>query len=449
MNNRIILINPPMTYFTSVEPIRLAQPMGLCYIAAVLEKEGYNVKIFDAHAEGYRSRLEKGDRTQVGLNEKEIAEKISEFKPAIAGISSMFTDQYHNAKMVCKIIKEIDSKIAVCMGGVHPSLVTEEVLKDPNVDYVIKGEAEYSFRDFCDLLIKNKNIDPKKIDGLNLNSKTKWIENLDDLPFPARHLLKLQEYFSAGRAYREQSKREPAFPIITSRCCPASCRFCATHIMQGHYRQRSVENVIAEIEYLIKTYGMQEIYFLDDALAFGNFREILKKMIENQYNLAWHGANGVAVYSLDDELIELFAKSGCYKVILSIESGVQKTLEYMRKPVILNKTEKIIKKIKDYGMKVESMFMIGLPCETKEDILNTVKFAESLGLDYVSFPLATPFRGTNFYNDCAEKGYLVKDYKYENLKFGIGNIQTKEWGPEFVEKVRKESWERINKINKK
>lgn len=442
-----MLINPPMTYFTSIEPIRLAQPMGLCYIAAVLERERYNVKIFDAHAEGYGSRVEKGERTQVGLNEKEIAEKISEFKPAIVGISSMFTDQYHNAKMVCKIAKEVDPEIVVCMGGVHPTMVVEEVLKDQNVDYVIRSEAEYSFRDLCDLLIKKKNIDPKKVDGLNLNSKTEWIENLDDLPFPARHLLKLQEYFAAGRAYREPSKREPAFPIITSRCCPASCSFCATHIMQGRYRQRSVENVIAEIEYLIKTYGMQEIYFLDDALAFGNFKEILKKMIENRYDLAWHGANGVAVYSLNDELIELFAKSGCYKVILSIESGVQKTLEYMRKPVILDKTKEIIKKIKDCGMKAESMFMIGLPCETKEDILNTVKFAESLGLDYVSFPLATPFKGTDFYKDCVEKGCLVKDYKYENLKFGIGNIQTKEWGTEFVEKVRKEAWEKINKIN--
>lgn len=446
MNNRVILINPPMTYLTSVEPIRLAQPMGLCYVAGVLEENGYDVKILDAHAEGYHNRVVIGDRVQVGLNEKEIGDRIIEFKPAVIGISAMFSDQYKNAHMVCRVAKEVFPEAITCMGGVHPSMVPEEVLRDKNVDYIIKSEAEYSFKDFCDLLIKKKNINLKEIDGLNLNPKTKWIENLDDLPFPARHLLNLQEYFIAGRAYREPSKKEPAFPVITSRCCPAFCNFCSTHKMQGHYRERSVDNVISEIEYLIKTYGMQEIYFLDDALAFGNFREILKKMIKNGYDLAWHGANGVAVYSLDDELIELFAKSGCYKVILSIESGVQKTLEYMRKPVRIDKTREVIKKIKDCGMRVESMFIIGLPCETKEDILNTVKFAEDLGLDYVSFPLATPFKGTDFYNDCVEKGCLVEDYRFENLKFGIGNIKTAEWDTKFIERVRKESWEKINKI---
>ncbi|MBI3631443.1 MAG: cobalamin B12-binding domain-containing protein [Candidatus Staskawiczbacteria bacterium] len=446
MNNRILLINPPMTYLTSVEPIRLAQPMGLCYIAAVLEKEGYDVKILDAHAEGYHNRVKNGDKTQVGLTEQEISLKIAEFNPAIVGVGSMFSDQYNNSKMVCRVAKETNSEIVTCMGGVHPTMVPDEVLKDPNVNYVIRGEAEYSFRDFCDWLIKKKDINPKKIDGLNFNPKEQWIQNLDELPFPARHLLNLPLYFEAGRAYREPSKRKRAFPIITSRCCPAFCNFCATHTMQGSYRQRSVDNVIAEIEYLVKTCGMEEIYFLDDALAFGNFREILKKMVENKYDLAWHGANGIAIYSLDDELIDLFAKSGCYKVILSIESGVQKTLNYMRKPVKLVKTAEIIKKIKDSGLKVESMFVIGLPCESKEDILNTIKFAESLQLDYVSFPLATPFKGTDFYKDCFEKGCLAGEYKFENLKFGIGNIKTDEWGPEFVETVRKEAWHRINKI---
>jgi magnesium-protoporphyrin IX monomethyl ester (oxidative) cyclase len=447
MNRRVMLINPPMTYLTSMEPIRLAQPMGICYIAAVLEKHRYDVKLLDAHAEGYHNRTNIGERTQVGLTESDIRDRIAEFKPAIVGVSAMFTDQYKNSHMVCRMAKEALPDVVTVMGSVYPTMVPEEVLEDSNVDYVIKGEAEYTFKYFCDWLILKEENAKSKVDGLNLNPKERWIEELDDLPFPARHLLNLEKYFSIGRAYREPSKREPAFPIITSRCCPVYCNFCATHIMQGSYRERSVDNVIAEIEYLTGTYGMEEIYFLDDALAYGNFREILKKMIKNKYDLAWHGANGVAVYNLDDELIELFAKSGCYKVILSIESGVQKTLRYMKKPVKLTKTKDVIEKIKKYGMKAESMFMIGFPCETREDILNTVKFAEGLGLDYVSFPLATPFKGTDFYKDCAERGCLVEDYKFENLKFGIGNIRTAEWGPEFVQNVREESWKRINKFD--
>ena len=447
MNERILLINPPMTYLTRMEPIRLAQPMGICYIAAVLKMRGYDVKLLDAHAEGYHQRLDiGGERVQVGLNEEQIRNRISEFKPSIVGVSAMFTDQYKNSHLACKAAKEALEGIICVMGGVYPTMLPEDVLKDPNVDYVIKGEAEYSFMYFCDWVIRKEKDAKNKVDGLNLEPKRHWIENLDELPFAARDLLKLDKYSDAGKAYREPSKREQALPIITSRCCPAYCNFCATHKMQGFYRQRSVDNVIAEIEYLIDTYGMREIYFLDDALAYGNFREILKKMIKNRYDLVWHGANGIAVYNLDDELIELFAESGCYKVILSIESGVQETLKYMRKPVKLDKIKDIIKKIKDCGMRVESMFIIGFPCETKEDILNTVRFAEGLELDYVSFPLATPFKGTDFYQDCVEKCCLVENYSFENLKFGIGNIKTAQWGPEFVETVREKAWKRINKI---
>jgi len=382
----------------------------------------------------------------VGLDEKEIEERISEFKPAVVGVSAMFMDQYKNAHMACRAAKKADGGIVTVMGGVYPTMVPDEVLKDPNVDHVIKAEAEYSFKYFCDWIAFGDESARSKVDGLDLEPKKHWIEDLDALPMPARHLLPVQKYFDEGRAYRESSKREPAFPIITSRCCPAFCNFCASRHMQGKYRERSVSNIIREIEHLIKTYGMQEIYFLDDALAHGNFAELLKKMVENRYDVVWHGANGVAVYSLNDKLIELFAGSGCYKVLLAIESGVQETLKYMRKPVKLGNVNTVIKKIKSLGMRTESLFMIGLPCESKEAILNTVRFAEALNLDYVSFPLATPFKGTDFYNDCVEKGCLVDDYRYENLKFGIGNIKTEEWGPDFVEKIRKDWWKKINKV---
>lgn len=448
MNNRVLLINPSMTYIESMEPIRLPHPMGISYIAAVLGEEGYNVRLLDAHAEGYENRVKVGERTQVGLNEGQIIDQISEFDPAIVGVAAMFMDQYKNAHMVCRAAKSFNVGIITVMGGVYPTMIPEDVLKDKNVDYVIKGEAEYSFKYFCDWKIRKDESAFSKIDGLNLEPKRSWIMNLDDLPFPARHLLKLKKYFSVGRAYREASQREPAFPIITSRCCPAFCNFCATHKMMGSYRERSVDNIISEIEYLIDQYGMKEMYFLDDALAHGNFRDVLKVMAKNNYDLTWHGANGTAIYSLDDELIELFAKTGCYKVIFSIESGVDRTLKYMRKPVTLNTVPSIIKKVKSYGMRVESMFVIGMPCETKEDILNTIQFAESLDLDYVSFPLATPFKGTVFYKDCVRRGCLAEDYKLENLKFGIGNVYGEDWGPEFVENIRKISWKRINHLEK-
>jgi anaerobic magnesium-protoporphyrin IX monomethyl ester cyclase len=444
MNERVMLINPPMTYFERIEPIRLPQPVGICYIGAYLEKHGYEVKILDAHAEGYHNRFPMGDRTQVGLDETQIKAEVLKFNPAVIGVSSMFMDQHKNAHMVCRAAKSALPGVPVVMGGVYPTMLPERVLKDDNIDYVIRAESELSFKEFCDWKIRGDQSIYVNVDGLNLNKKNRWIENLDDMPFPARHLLSLEKYFNAGRAYREVSHKKNAFPIITSRCCPAACNYCGTHEMMGKYRQRSPEDVIEEIEFLIENYGMEEIYFLDDALAHGNFIEVLKLMAKKKYGLAWHGANGTAIYSMNNEIIRLFAQTGCYKIIFSIESGVTSTLKYMKKPVSLSTVPKIIKKVQSLGMRAESMFIIGLPIETKEDINNTVKFAGSLGLDYVSFPLATPFMGTPFHQDCLKRGSIKEDIPLEDLKFGIAHIKGIDWEPEWVENVRREAWLKLN-----
>jgi len=214
----------------------------------------------------------------------------------------------------------------------------------------------------------------------------------------------------------------------------------------GHYRVRSIENVISEIDFLIEKHSMREIYFIDDNLTANKerFKKILDVIIERKYDITWHAANGTAIFDLDDELINKMKESGCYKVILSIESGVQSTLDKMNKPVDLSKVKPVIDSIKAAGLKVESMFVIGLPGETKEDILKTIDFAENLGIDYVSFPIATPYPGTELYRQCVENGYLADDFSFKRLKFGIGNIRTPEFDPAFVEGVRKSAWQRIN-----
>ncbi len=444
MNKRIMLVNPPMTYLERIEPIRLPQPLGLCYLAAFLEQAGYEVSILDAHAEGYYQRLPVKDRTQVGMDEEQIKVAIQKFDPAVIGVACMFADQYKNAHLVCHAAKAAFPDRPTVMGGVYPTMMPEESLMDKNVDYIIKAEAEESFKYFCDWKILRDKSAYAKIDGLNLNPKKTWVKDLDQLPFPARHLIPLEKYFNAGRAYREFAHHRNAFPIVTSRCCPADCSFCGTHKMMGLYRERSPQNVIEEIEFLIEKYGMEEIYFLDDALLHGNFRQVLKIMVKKKYNLTWHGANGTAIYSIDDELIDLCAASGCFKIIFSIESGVPSTLKYMRKPVNLDLTRSIIEKVQHRGMRAESMFIIGMPVETKADIEKTVAFAESLELDYVSFPLATPFKGTPFYDDCLKRGCIRDDIPLEDLKFGISHIQGIDWDSRWLENIRAESWKRLN-----
>ncbi len=444
MNKKVLLINPPMTYLERIEPIRLPQPLGLMYIAAYLEKDGYEVKLLDTHAEGYHNRKAVGERTQVGMEENEIKEAVLKENPAVIGVAQMFTDQSPNGHMVCRAAKSACPDVPTVMGGVYPTDMPDVALADENVDYLLTAEAEESFKHFCDWKILKDDKAYEKIDGLNGARKHKWIQDLDTIPFPARHLIPIEKYFDAGRAYREHAHKRIAFPMITSRCCPIACTFCATHSMMGSYRQRSPQNVIEEIEYLIENYGMEEIYFLDDALVHDNFRELLRIMAKKDYGLTWHGANGTAIYDLDDELIELHAATGCYKMIFSIESGVPTTLKYMKKTIDLNTAPNIVKKVQNLGMRAESMFMLGLSVESKADIRKTVAFAESLNLDYVSFPLATPFKGTVMYKDLIKRGVIRDDIPVEDLKFGIANIDGIDWDAEWVENFRVESWKRLN-----
>jgi len=235
--------------------------------------------------------------------------------------------------------------------------------------------------------------------------------------------------------------------MVTSRCCPAHCYFCSTHQMMGHYRLRSVQNVLEEVDHLVYTYGMREIYFLDDNLIYDKTRtlKLLDGLINRRYNLDWHDPNGIAIYSLDEELIDKMQESGCYKLLLAIESGDQEVLStIMHKPVDLKEVKRLVKYAKSTGMVVESLFMVGSPGETKDQINRTINLARSLDLDYVTFPIATPFPGTNFYQECKQKGYLVKDLRYENLKFGIGNIITPEFTPEYLQEIRHKAWQDIN-----
>jgi anaerobic magnesium-protoporphyrin IX monomethyl ester cyclase len=442
--NKILLIVPPATisseYTKEIQP-----PLGLAYIAACLEKD-YQVKILDAACEGWHEeKKEANGLLTYGLTFNEIGKRIQAFNPDVVGVSCLFSMQYKNAHRVCQIAKETDKNIITLMGGAHPSVLAEETLRDTFVDFVIIGEGEYSAKELLDDLRDNKDVSHidgiafKKSDKILINPKTKFIEDLDSLPLPARHLLPMDKYFKINLPHGVSTRYSPNTPVVTSRGCPANCIFCSIHSIWGYaYRGRSAENIIKELRFLKDTYNIKEIQFEDDNLTFDKSRAMLlfQLMIDMKIGLAWTTPNGVSLWNLDKDLLYKMKEAGCYRLCLAIESGDQELLsETIKKPLRLDKVIELLRWIKYYDFETDAFFVVGFPEETKKQLQNTFEFASKLNTDNTTFYLATPYPGTELFNICSREGRLVEDFSLSNLGVKKANIHTKYFSRNELEKI--------------
>lgn len=442
--NKILLIVPPATisseYTKEIQP-----PLGLAYIAACLEKD-YQVKILDAACEGWHEeKKETNGFLTYGLTFGEISKRIQAFNPDVVGVSCLFSMQYKNAHRVCQIAKEVDKNILTIMGGAHPSALAEETLGDAFVDFVIIGEGEQSLKELLDNLRDNK--DASSIDGIAfkrdnkilINPKTKFIENLDSLPLPARHLLPMDKYFKINLPHGVSSRYSPNTPVVTSRGCPANCIFCSIHSIWGYaYRGRSAENIIKELKFIKDNYNIKEIQFEDDNLTFDKARamRLFQLMIDTKIDLAWTTPNGVSLWNLDKDLLSKMKEAGCYRLCLAIESGDQKLLsETIKKPLRLEKVLELLPWIKYYGFETDAFFVVGFPEETKKQLKNTFEFASKLNTDNTTFYLATPYPGTELFKICSQERRLVEDFSLSNLGVKKANIHTKYFSRNELEKI--------------
>lgn len=448
--NNILLIVPAQTisreYTKEIQP-----PLGLAYIAACLEHE-YNVKIIDAACEGWdkEEKLDNGLITY-GLTFRELKDKIRDFMPDVVGVSCLFSMQRENAHKVCAIAKEVDNNIIAIMGGAHPSALPEITLADRNVDFVVLGEGEYSTKELLKVLDQQSpesltlrlslldGIAFRDHDTVRVNPKTRFIEDLDQLAFPARHLLPMEKYFKINLPHGVSSRNSPNTPVITSRGCPANCIFCSIHSLWGDkYRARSPENVLRELHRLKEKYNIREIQFEDDNLTFDKPRamRLFNLMIQENLNIAWTTPNGVALWNMDKELLLKMKQSGCYKLCLAIESGDQAMLNNtIGKPLNLKKVEELIPWVKRYGMESEAFFIVGFPEETKEQMKRTFDFASKLKVDNVSFYIATPYPGTLLYKYCQDLGLLPGDFSFSNLGVKRATISTRYFSKNEIERL--------------
>jgi radical SAM superfamily enzyme YgiQ (UPF0313 family) len=433
---KILLIKPP--FYRLMKSHFNGLDLGLAYIAAVLDKNGFYTRLYNADyvEEGILPSLEELFQNYNFYKEiinnrqheiwEEIKNKIKNFNPDIVGIS-MFTGAYKSAKIVAQLAKEINPEIKVVIGGPHSTLSPQETLiKNNEFDYAIRGEGEYTFLELVQdcPLEEIKGLSYKKGNEIIHNQEREFIKDLDSLPFPARNL------------FLERGRNLNLGNIATGRGCPYACRFCASpKLWKRIARLRSSDNVLDELEEVVKKYNQKSISFVDDTFTLNRERtkEICKKIIDRKLGIEWRC--DTRADRLDEELISLMKEAGCICVRIGVESGSERVLRLMQKNEKKEDIRKAAVLIKKHGISLTAYFMAGFPGETNEDLRETIDFAKEIEADYYSLGIVSPYYGTDIYFMLKEQGKLKneEDWEYFFHQSYKGMEYNKNLDPKLVE----------------
>ena len=335
--------------------------------------------MLDGPCEGYDTTTVHGEYVTYGLSDEEIKERVKAFSPDVVGVTHPFSYLEKHIYGLCKLIKSIDKNIFTVAGGVHPSFSAEEMLrKCKELDCIVIGEGEERLLKLLDALKSDKSLGSlggiafRENKNIIVNSGATFIQDLDTVPFPARHLIDMEKYIKINKPANPFLKKERAERIFTSRGCPFRCCFCGGQRFWKNIRMRSADNVIGEMRLLKEKHNIQEIQFSDDNLTVDRKRalEIFAKMKE--FEFVWCTPSGVMVNTLDEKMIKEMSASGCYQVTISPESGSQRVLrDIINKPLDLKSVKPMVDILHKYNINVHSNFILGLPGETLEELLQT------------------------------------------------------------------------------
>jgi len=387
----------------------LTFPVYLAYTVSVLKKSGFEVIGVDA--------VDK----EWGIFR--FVDEIKKIGPKAILLEVSTPSIMYDLQTAELIKKELPSTFVVLCGP-HASHFHKEIIDNYRfVDGCIRNEFEYVMLDLCKALKNDGPVD--KIKGLTfrkdndtvINPVMPLIEDLDELPFPDRDFFKVENYRQAFF-----TGKKPAL-MITSRGCPYYCTFCLwPDALFGHkFRQRSPKNVVDEIEYLIKDYGVDELFFDDDTFALKSSRtqEICREIIDRKIRIPWRCMS--RVNTIDLETLKIMKAAGCSDIFYGFESGSQKILDSVKKGITLEQITNAVKMTKKAGIVASGSFVIGTLEESEDTIKETLKFAIKLHPDYVQFALASPFPGTKLYDD-AKRLNLIEIDSWTDLDGSRGPI---------------------------
>jgi anaerobic magnesium-protoporphyrin IX monomethyl ester cyclase len=398
MNDKVLLVfphfNSSVFYGDFQEVAPSLPPISLMYLAAYLKERKIEVQILDGQVEN--------------MDEKLLIEKIREFDPCFIGVTCK-TPMFTASQRVVQTVKAHFPHVRTVVGGVHPTVLPDDTMKDRNIDFLVRGEGEETLYELVQAVTRGQSLGG--ISGLTYREGERVVHNpdrplpveLDELPFPDMDGIPLDRYHQVPDAVFV----EPIRVIITSRGCPYKCIFCSARQMSGYrYRARSPKNVVDEWEELVRKYGGRQIIVLDDNFSVNKKRsmEICDLLIERGLHKEAVWTAACRVDQIDLELCQKMKAAGCALISFGIETGTQRLMDLIQKGTNLNTVRWAVKTAKSAGLKTRGTIILGLPTETVEETKATIQFTKELGLDTCKFSIATPYPGTALYQVAMEEG---------------------------------------------
>ena len=397
---KVALINPPMDFNVALGKAKaigrytVMIPHGLASIASLLRENNIDCIIIDAYAEG--------------MTIGEMIKKIVDYGADFVGISAV-TPVMPIVYAIAKSIKKQNKNTYVVVGGPHPSVLPDEAMADGNIDFIVRGEGECTLLNLLHSIEKKSDL--KELNGISYrkdgkvvhNKPADYIKDLNTLPDPAYDLLPMHLY----KTPPQWSIASPSYQVIASRGCPYNCGFCCVG-MGKTVRYKSGVRVCNEIELLIEKYNCKQVVFADTTFPFStkHCEEVCNRMIETGLSkkIVWFTSTRVDI--VNQKMLDLMYKAGCRLVTFGVESGSQRILDLIKKGITLKQVKDAVRMAKRAKIDVTASYILGLPDDTRQTILNTIKFAKSLGTLYAQFNIIVPYPSTDIYKYAEEKGLL-------------------------------------------
>ena len=373
-NMRILLVNPPTSDQPGFKKYAVF-PYGVLFLAAVLEKAGYRVKIYDNNIDSRKP------------------EDFVSFDPVLIGFSVLTGRSIGDAIDQSIKFKEILPKTKIVWGGIHPSLLPEQTIIEPYIDYVTVGEGEYTLLELVQHLEKGEpklydieSLVYKKYNKIVKNEPRPFIKNLNELPDPAWHLVDVKKYSQ--------------ITLNTSRGCPFRCAFCYNQTFnKGRRSEFTAERIVSWIEYFKRNYGTTSFKFYEDNFTMNRkrVRQFCNLLIDKKLGIEW---NCESRADLTEDDISLMAKSGCNAIGMGVESGSPRMLKFLQKDIALEDVEKVCKLLVHYKIGPGIYVMAGLPTETIEELNMTIRLLDKLDFKWCEYMIYRPYPGTVLYDYC-------------------------------------------------